>query len=134
MSRNIFIIGNGFDLDLGWKTRFSDFANSEFWPKQDGIYIPGLLIHLESKKDKETWFDLENELLQYATGNFTDRPISRMGMDPRKDIPYFRKIHWALTEYLKVQQELPIKKDSVSAKVLNAICHNGYFKSNYSFN
>ena len=27
----VFIIGNGFDLDLGWKTRYSDFASSKYW-------------------------------------------------------------------------------------------------------
>lgn len=26
----VFIIGNGFDLDLGWKTRYSDFARSNY--------------------------------------------------------------------------------------------------------
>ncbi len=26
----VFIIGNRFDLDLGWKTRYSDFAESSF--------------------------------------------------------------------------------------------------------
>ena len=29
--KKVFIIGNGFDLDLGWKTRYSDFAKSSFW-------------------------------------------------------------------------------------------------------
>ena len=28
--KKVFIIGNGFDLDLGWKTRYSDFAKSSF--------------------------------------------------------------------------------------------------------
>ncbi len=31
MKKKVFIIGNGFDLDLGWKTRYSDFASSKFW-------------------------------------------------------------------------------------------------------
>lgn len=29
---NVFIIGNGFDLDLGLPTKYSDFAKSEYWP------------------------------------------------------------------------------------------------------
>lgn len=28
----VFIVGNGFDIDLGRKTTFSEFANSPFWP------------------------------------------------------------------------------------------------------
>ena len=39
MTKNIFIIGNGFDLDLGMKTKYSDFANNEkYWPVYSGRY------------------------------------------------------------------------------------------------
>lgn len=31
MSGKVLILGNGFDLDLGMKTRYSDFANSDIW-------------------------------------------------------------------------------------------------------
>jgi hypothetical protein len=30
-NRVVLIIGNGFDLELGFKTRYSDFAKSEEW-------------------------------------------------------------------------------------------------------
>ena len=85
MSNNIFIIGNGFDLDLGLHTKFSDFANSTFWPiakKKDkpqelpprtarGSFMAMLPLpqntllehYLEDKRDKESWFDLEGYLL-----------------------------------------------------------------------
>lgn len=38
MSGKVLILGNGFDLDLGMKTRYSDFANSDIWKQsfQDG--------------------------------------------------------------------------------------------------
>lgn len=35
--KNVLIIGNGFDLDLGLPTRYSDFAKSEYWPKLDRV-------------------------------------------------------------------------------------------------
>ena len=100
MSNNIFIIGNGFDLDLGLPTRFSDFANSTFWPiakKKDkpqelptrtarGSFMAMLPLHqntllehyLEDKRDKESWFDLEGYLLDYASPN-----ISKQIVDPK---------------------------------------------------
>lgn len=31
--KRLLIIGNGFDFDLGRNTRYSDFAKSDFWPK-----------------------------------------------------------------------------------------------------
>ena len=49
MHKNIFVIGNGFDLDLGLSTKFSDFAKSSFWPKQGGKAIPNLGLYLETK-------------------------------------------------------------------------------------
>lgn len=81
---NVFIIGNGFDLDMGLPTKYSDFAKSSFWPKASPrttsristgsgiVYVghstnPILLEHyLEGKKNLESWFDLENELLLYS--------------------------------------------------------------------
>lgn len=33
MAKKILILGNGFDIDLGLKTRYSDFANSKIWEK-----------------------------------------------------------------------------------------------------
>lgn len=60
----LLILGNGFDLNLGRKTRYSDFANSEFWPKD---LKSNLFGYLNSKKDIEKWFDLEGELANYVS-------------------------------------------------------------------
>lgn len=48
----VFIIGNGFDLNLGRETRYSDFAKSNYW-KQDYAFS-GLQRHLEHQKEKQT--------------------------------------------------------------------------------
>lgn len=64
--RNIvLVVGNGFDLDIGLKTSYKDFWESEFCPKD---YPAPLIRHLNSKwEDLEgvKWYDLENELLKY---------------------------------------------------------------------
>ena len=70
----VLILGNGFDLDLGLKTSYKDFWESEFCPKD---YPAPLIRHLNSKWtediDDVRWYDLENELLLYAkTGNKAD--------------------------------------------------------------
>ena len=61
------ILGNGFDLDLGLKTSYKDFWESEYCPKD---YPTPLIRHLNQrwKKGLEAvkWYDLENELLEYA--------------------------------------------------------------------
>lgn len=73
--RNIvLILGNGFDLDLGLKTSYKDFWESEYCPKD---YPAPLIKHLNQcwprSLDAVKWYDLENEILQYAIrGNQSD--------------------------------------------------------------
>lgn len=61
------ILGNGFDLDLGLKTSYKDFWESEFCPKD---YPAPLIFHLNShwpnNLEAVKWYDLENELYYYA--------------------------------------------------------------------
>lgn len=63
----VLILGNGFDLDLGLKTSYKDFWESEYCPKD---YPAPLICHLNSRwednLDSVRWYDLENELLVYA--------------------------------------------------------------------
>lgn len=61
--KRLLIIGNGFDLDLGRATRYSDFAKSEFWPKN---LHSQLYEYLNQKSQIEKWFDLEGELANYV--------------------------------------------------------------------
>lgn len=134
MTKNIFIIGNGFDLDLGMKTKYSDFANNEkYWPKDNGNEICGLEAYLEKKKDLEKWFDLENELKNYSI--FSDIPPMHIkSMNSDNDKKYFEKIRENLREYFALQELGDLNLESVAAKVLKAILDNGYFTSCYSFN
>lgn len=64
--KKILILGNGFDLDLGRKTSYKSFYESEFCPKD---YPAPLIKHLNEKwhNNLETvkWYDLENEILNY---------------------------------------------------------------------
>lgn len=62
----VLILGNGFDLDLGLKTSYKDFWESEYCPKD---YPAPLIKHLNEcwpdNKVAVKWYDLENELLNY---------------------------------------------------------------------
>lgn len=65
----VLILGNGFDLDLGLKTSYKAFWESEFCPKD---YPAPLIHHLNQKwpdnLEAVKWYDLENELLNYYNG------------------------------------------------------------------
>jgi hypothetical protein len=62
----VLILGNGFDLDLGLKTSYKDFWESEFCPKD---YPAPIIKHLNERWDEALeavrWYDLENELMNY---------------------------------------------------------------------
>lgn len=55
----VFIIGNGFDRDLGWKTQFSKFASSSHWPSIPSFVSP-MYETLNENRQKSLWFDLEH--------------------------------------------------------------------------
>jgi len=110
---NVFIIGNGFDLDLGLPTKYSDFAKSEYWPavtsgkklNEDDRYedVPvealGLDIAIENAKNKETWFDLEKELLVFAKVRELTRYTESLE-DVKKNVDYFNKLRNSLNDYI----------------------------------
>ena len=79
--KTVVVLGNGFDLDLRLKTKYEDFYNSNFCPKN---YPAPLIDHLNKPWpngiDKVRWTDLENELLNYCLKDkhdfITDQEIS----------------------------------------------------------
>ena len=66
VKRKVLVLGNGFDLDLGRKTSYKDFYESDFCPKN---YPAPLIWHLNEKwidsLDNVKWYDLENEFGNY---------------------------------------------------------------------
>ncbi len=157
---NLLVIGNGFDLDLGLPTKFSDFAKSEYWPKakkiDDPIKFPTRTAHggfnaitpiyptvllehyLEDKLDKELWFDLEKCLLDYASPNVSKEivdPSQEDESDIKKNIAYYDMVRDALGQYIAdVQNSHPINSNSVAGKTLQTIIKNGFFRHICSFN
>ena len=130
MGNKVFIIGNGFDLDLGWKTSYKDFVQSKCCP----IHPVGsgsclMEEYLARKVAIERWYDLECILREYAADGYN----SRRKADP-KDKEFFNELRDALTEYIKQEAQKDINSDSLAIQVLKAIVANGYFSSIYTFN
>lgn len=124
---NILIIGNGFDLDMGLKTRYSDFAASDEW-KECANEESNLYKYLETKKNIEKWFDLESELFNYAN------PKVQRSRTLKEDKLYFDQLHEGLKIYLRNQQQTGINVKSYAAELLKAVVHNDLFHNIYSFN
>ena len=132
--KNSLIIGNGFDIDLGLNTRFSDFSKAKgFWPESDGSKLS---TYLESKKSVEKWFNLEGALREYAMS-----VVGEFGLEPRKnsegdaaDFAYFEKVRIGLMDYLTKEEKKDIKSESVAAQVLRGIYNNSLFEHIYTLN
>ena len=63
----VLILGNGFDLDLGLKTSYKDFWESEYCPKDYPAPIIRYLNETLGKSpERVRWYDLETELLNYG--------------------------------------------------------------------
>ena len=113
----LFILGNGFDIDLGFNTRFSDYINSVHF-KGNNNDILGLkhnsnrneLIdianHLESIAKTDLWFDLEKEIVNYYKNL----------INPLRSGIYSKSENEKINEKLKIHKQhvIPIIKKSIS--------------------
>ena len=105
MAKDIVILGNGFDLDLGLKSSYADFARSTQWSELmnsnnhslDGTWLLGFL---KSKYEIEKWIDIESALLEYAVDKTKKEDYSHV----KEDELDFLALCQALKNYLLEQQ------------------------------
>lgn len=89
----VYLIGNGFDLNLGLKTRYSDFYDYyKTIPSEEEVIIA---LKKSIDKDINTWADLELQL-----GKYTEK----LNTQDEFDIVYFDLVE-QLKRYLLTEQE-----------------------------
>lgn len=134
MAKKILIIGNGFDIDLGLRTRYSDFAKSNIWEKlmrNTYGFDQDLLAALREAKEKEAWFDIEKTMNEYVRAI---RPESLTTDLVNKDKKNFIEVTKALDKYLKDEQKSrTLESNHYAAQVLRLIADVGGFEY-YTFN
>lgn len=106
----ILIIGNGFDLDLGLPTRYSDFLDSKFFERLISD-TNDLAKHLKSINELNNWIDIEEELKKY----------SLVSKDPKKFLADYKALCNCLLEYIGSINCDNINKDSTAFKLINDI-------------
>ena len=131
--KRLLIIGNGFDLDLGRNTKYSDFAKSDYWPKN---LKSQLYSYLNQKSQIEKWFDLEGELANYVQKAAKIIPAFRkcIPVTAIEDAQDFRIIVASMISYLQSVQSKNVNPDTLAAKVFSLACKNSSFSKIYSFN
>lgn len=132
MNQNTLFIGNGFDLNLGIKSRYSDFAQSHYWPESNGSR---LAEYINNAKEVAQWFDLEELLYRYASEAPSIGGLEKR--DPVADKDFYSMLCNGLSIYLQKAIQFsnsPTATNSVAMEVLHSIAHNGYFDRIYTFN
>ncbi|MBD5341584.1 MAG: hypothetical protein HDR94_08420 [Bacteroides sp.] len=146
----VLVIGNGFDIALGLRSKYADFVNTmtgtsrnAFWPFRDapvGKYANCSLHrhfydYFQANKDDAghiRWIDLENELLKYARnkiGLSIDEELVR------EDENSFNMLKMMLQKYISVMPTIkPMSPDKNFIRLLKAIRTSGEFDKAYSFN
>lgn len=139
MIETTFILGNGFDLDLGLKTRYSDFANSEYWTVVTEMKChSGLSKYLEdTKSNNSNWLDLENSLAKYAAPQLNQEQAAKLTLFHAygQDQECFLKVQEALGQYIASQERTAINKDSLAASLLKLMSQyhiENVFSYNYT--
>ncbi len=128
----VYIIGNGFDLDLGLNTKFSDFANTKYWPFKpiNRKHSSPLADYLDYHKSIDKWLDLENLLGKYA-----EAASAKGGGSIEKDKADYYRLKSSLNEYLKSITTDPIvNKDSAAALLLGHFISKQLYDILFSFN
>ena len=117
----LLIVGNGFDLSMGFKTSYGDFLRSSVFPKYDSTLCSYLRKQFQENMG---WIDIENELSEFSN------VISSMKQDAKKkhdkwEYDIFRKEYDDLKSSLKkyLQEETKgqfiLKKDNPAVSVIN---------------
>ena len=133
MEEGLLILGNGFDLDLGLHTRYSEFWESERWKSiKETCPEPYLISSLEKYRVTHNWFDLESGLQDGAT-RLLNKLNNRFTANEYYDS--YQILINELKEYIIGQQEHFIPSDnSVAEQLLHSIDSCNSLKCIYSFN
>lgn len=130
---NVLIIGNGFDLNLGLKTMYSDFlASNEFKEIINDEVITGrnyIKRHIVDKINLENWIDIELELT-----NFSKNIGSFIIQNKKSDLVFedFKEIKQALLHYLS-GIDYTININTLAYKLIETFCSRNGTKPNYLF-
>lgn len=110
----ILIIGNGFDLNLGLKTSYKDFIQSNYFKTL--VENKNLMAkYFNEKSELNNWVDIEKEITKYSI------KVKDEDLNIKKD---FLEIKSALTNYLEEAQKEKINEDSKAFKILKEEINN----------
>lgn len=118
--KNLFIVGNGFDLNLGLKTSYSDFIKSDEFKILCGSRNH-LCEHLFEKSNLVNWIDIENELPVFSNMTFKNKYNFKKDFDEltKTLIKYLRGIDKDYDEDSKAYEFLKITASNNDYQIID---------------
>lgn len=135
--KTLFIIGNGFDLDLNLKTSYKDFLVSKYFLEHMPHYSYEPIINeadeeinifyfLHQQNNIKGWIDVENELAFLASRKvhkkfptYNEAEFPALVSEQEKET--FQQLRLALCDYLKDISYDEVKTDSYGLKILKIL-------------
>ena len=111
---HVLVIGNGFDLNLGLPTSYTDFLDSHHF-EAFRIKAPIMSKRLTAVQRNNGWVDIEDELARFgrtATNSY------RISTDFKKE---YDNLRLSLTDYINDLDYSAIDQDSQAAKVIREL-------------
>lgn len=94
----LLIVGNGFDLSMGFKTSYGDFMKSSYFPHEE---TSSLCSYLHKQYEENMgWIDIENELSEYSR-ILTTKKLNAKKINTILDIDSLREEYDELKSSLK---------------------------------
>jgi hypothetical protein len=120
----VIVLGNGFDLNLGLKTSYSNFINSDEFRS---LLSTGsaLAIYMAKQHELNNWIDVENELKKYSNSAYADN-----SKDFKKE---FKELSSSLMKYLEKIDYSSINHDSVAARLIKSLKGSSTLILNFNY-
>lgn len=132
----VLIIGNGFEIDAGFETRYSDFVLSKEWQLLYQKFSPSFevrdnLATFLYGKSKEEWFCLEESIKEY----YNHKIQSKDDHFANEDVVFFNALKTSLENFLIVFGfPISAKEDSLADKFIEGLVKRHVFDKIYTFN
>ena len=132
--RIVLILGNGFDIDLGLKTSYKDFWQSDYCPKD---YPAPLIKYLNEcwgdDLGKVRWYDLENAFMAYYQK--ITSPEGPFDVITETERDFLKEINSAyIIGESYFEKDIPMLQSLQSKGILKRICEkNGYIHNDIPF-
>ncbi len=115
MSR-IIVIGNGFDIDLGWRTSYKDFFYSKIEGWRRCYHEKDELMYYIMNHAGENWYDLERTLYEYCLTKSKEGSASDDLME--RDLRHYESLKSQLVNFVNERSKEPVREGSQAYSLL----------------